>query len=511
MPPARPRNVTPHQALLAAAALACAHGVQAQGTSGLRLTPTLDIETAYSETRGRLADNGREAQARVAPGLRISGATGSVRGSLDYSGSLIYRAGRDATQGHEWQNALSAAFLVEAVPNWAFVDAKASISQQAASAFGQQTAPGSLQSNANRNEISTVSVSPYVRGSLSGWADYEVRLQAGLSDSRDPTVADSRDTSALVSLKSPSRGTVFGWALTGSQERSELDNQPDRPLENSRVNATLRINPSPEVRFALSGGRESVNDGTLAERLVTNTSSLSFEWAPSARTSLQAELGERYFGRSKRVNFSHRSARTVWTYSLLRDVQTSADARSFGRPVSLFDLFFEQAASLVPDPDQRRQFVLAQLAGLGLDPNQVLVNSASSSGFSVNYRQDLSMGWSGLRTTFTVQAFRNTQNRIVTLGGGDPVLDEPIRQSGYSSTLSYKLTPQTSVTFGGQRLMTLGNATQAGTDLKSANAGLTSQIGLRTSASLVARYTVFNSPTEPYRDTSVSASLGLRF
>lgn len=501
----------PSRATLAAlAALACT-GAHAQGVSGLRVTPTLSIEGSYIETRGRLADNGREAVLRASPGVRVVAAGGPLSGALDYTGSLIERQGRAASEGSEWQNALSASFLAEAVPNWAFVEASARVSQQSVSAFGQQSVSGSLQSDSNRSEVSTVTLSPYIRGSLAGWANYEVRLQGSVTENRDPLAADSRTQGGSVTLSSPSRATAFGWALSANQERSEIDTSADRPLDNHRVNASVWVTPGPDLRLTLSGGRESVDDGAVDQRVIKNTTSLGLSWNPSPRTALQAELGERYFGRSNRLSFSHRSARTVWSYAFVRDLETGADGLAFGRPRSLYDLYFDLWSSIVPDPQQRRDFVLQQLSLAGLDPNQILQPSAQVASFSVTRRQDLSMAWSGLRTTFSVQGFTSAQSRIVSIAGGEPTLAEPIRQHGYSSSLAYRLTPQVSVNFGGQRLMTFSTSAQSGTDLKSATAGLSSQLGRRTTASLSARYSVFNSATEPYRDTAVSASLGLRF
>lgn len=511
MPPPTPSRLPDRlpRTSLVAVALACAAAAQAQG---LRITPSLNAEASFLETRGRtIGSNGREAVLSVGPGISLTSATGRLRGTLDYSGNLIYRRGRADTAGNEWQNALSASFLAEAVPDWAFVETRASISQQSISAFGQQSAPGSLQFNANRTEVASLTVTPYVRGSLRGWADYEVRLQGTLTDSRDPAAADSRSGIASVTLSSPSRGAVVGWSVTASQQRNEIDTAPDRPLDNHRINAAVTVTPAPELRFQLGGGRESVDDGTTAERRVFNNANLGAVWTPSVRTSLWLDLGERYFGRSKRVSFSHRAPRTVWSYSFSRDVQTGADSLLFGAPTTLFDLYFEQAASVVPDPAARRQFVLTQLAALGLDPNETFVPAFQTSSYSLVRRQDLAFGWFGVRTTLTVNAYTTSQSSILSIGGGDPVLGEPTRLHGYSSTVSYKLTPLTSLVFGGQRAMTFATSTQGATDLKSANAGLTSQLGPRTTASLSARYSVFNSTIDPYRETSVTATLGLRF
>jgi hypothetical protein len=46
---------------------------------------------------------------------------------------------------------------------------------------------------------------------------------------------------------------------------------------------------------------------------------------------------------------------------------------------------------------------------------------------------------------------------------------------------------------------------------KTASLGLSSQLGVRTSASLSGRYSVANGGSNPYREASVTASISLRF
>ncbi|MFY9513332.1 MAG: TIGR03016 family PEP-CTERM system-associated outer membrane protein [Rubrivivax sp.] len=486
---------------------------QAQVAGGFTLMPTFSAEESYLETRSRTnGDNGREAITRVAPGLRISSRSGSVQGSLDYSGSLYYRIGGEESRSREFRNSLTASFLAEAVPGRVYLDTRASISQQTLLAFGQQSMVNSLQHNDNRTEVSTLTLSPYLRGPLGSFASYEARLNATATDSRDPTGADTRSGGGSLSLRSARGGALLGWGLSASQQRTVFRGSNPSTVDNGRVDARLYFTPNPELQFSLTGGRESVDDGGGASgSRDSNTTGLGFRWAPSPRTSLSVDLMERFFGRSNRVSFMHRSPRTIWTYSLVRDTTTGADAFVLGQPMTLFQLMYEQLASAIPDAATREQFVLAQLAAQGQDPNQSIALRFLTSSYSVQRRQDLSMAWMGLRTTFSAQAYTTSQSRIVTISGGEPTFGEPTKQTGYSSTLSYRLTPTTTVGLGGSRLMTNATSTNPGTDLKSANANLTSRLGRRTSGQLGARYTVFNSRTDPYRETSVTASLSLRY
>ena len=89
--------------------------------------------------------------------------------------------------------------------------------------------------------------------------------------------------------------------------------------------------------------------------------------------------------------------------------------------------------------------------------------------------------------------------------------DGTVRQMAYTLTASHRLTPTAGLNVSGSRQVTLGNGTRAGNSLKSLSVGLSDQLGLRLSGALSARYASFSSPTGPYRETSVGASVGLRF
>jgi len=504
--------------LLSGASAACVFaspaGAQDAGTGNRNfvMAPTFSVEETYLETRGRITgSNGRESITRISPGLRLSSRSGRVQGALDYAGNLLYRAGREESAGADFQNSLNAAFVVEAVSNWLFVDARASISQQAISAFGQQSVEGSQQSNANRSEVSTLSLSPYARGNLGSWASYEVRLNASGTSSGTAEASDSRSSGGSVLVQSARGGSMLGWALSASQQRVEYTGFSTSEIDTGRVNATVSLTPDPSLRLSASAGRESVDQSRGAEHRSDTTSGVGLQWSPSPRTSLLIDVAERYFGRSARVGFSHRLSRTILSYSYTRDLNQGADAFNLGQPKTMFQLFFEQAASAFPDPAEREAAVLARLNGLGLDPNQLVATSFLSSTLSVQQRQDVAFVWLGLRTTLNVQAYTNAQSQLISIVGSDPTIGEAVRVHGYSSSVSYRLTPQTSITAGGSRQMTFGTGVRAGNDLKSANLSLTSQVGARTTAQLGSRYTVFNSTTDPYRETSVSASLSLRF
>ena len=475
--------------------------------------PSIAAEGSYLETRSRPTDNGREGILRLSPGLRWSSRSGLIQGDADYVGDLILRRGIGATEGTDFQNALNAHVLAEAVRGRVGVEGRASISQQALSAFGEQSVAGSPTiGDKNRSEVATVSVSPYVRGSLAGVADYDLRLGVSRSKVRSEEIPDSRASDFQFTLTSP-RGNRLGWDLLAQQRRVETELADGRPdaAENARVRLSGNMTVMPQLQLSAGGGAETIDEGADASRRTSKTANLGLQWAPSVRTQLLAEIEKRHFGTGGRVNFTHRGPQTVLTYAYVRDTTFGLDGTSLSRPTTLFQLGLVQAASQFPDPVERQQAVLADLLNRGLDPRQVVTVPVIGPAFSLQRRQDISFAWLGRRISLNLQAFSTSTSQFVTPVGEESVTDEPVRQQGWTSALSYRLTPYTAVTLGGQRRMTKASTAGAANDLKSADLGLTSQIGRRTTARVAARYTVFNSPTDPYRATSVSASISQRY
>jgi uncharacterized protein (PEP-CTERM system associated) len=192
----------------------------------------------------------------------------------------------------------------------------------------------------------------------------------------------------------------------------------------------------------------------------------------------------------------------------VRDITLSADPNSLRRPLTLYDLFFEQFASQEPDPGRRQQLVLNFLAGLGLDPAGTVGGGAINSGPTVLERNDIAWSYSLRRFTLSAQAFASETRQL--LDANVVPGDASLRQRGYTGSLGYRLTPTASFSLLGSRLMTKPTATQPGTDLKSLGLTLTDRLGRYVTAALNARYSVFNGPL-PYREAAIGASLGLRF
>lgn len=501
--------------LLLGMAAGCA-AAQAQdaatGGSGLRLSTYFSAEEIVSQVHGRPdGDNGVGTTTRLSPGLSLVSNGARLRGTLNYRADLVSHHGATQTEGalnSGIMNSLDAAFVVEAVPNWAYVDARASVTQQSISAYGQPAGNLAL-ANANSTEVRTATLSPYIRGSLAGVADYEVRLTGSTTSTRNDATPNSHSEAALVNLGSTRRGARFGWGLMAMSQRVGFSG-PGGTTTTDRAVATLFYNPDPDVQLSVNAGSESNDVGGVQRQSYRNYGA-SVRWTPSPRTLLLVQEDKRYFGHSHLVQFQHRGARTMFSFSDTRDVTSGVGANGVGQPLTLYAVFFQLLAAQYPDPTMRDLQVRLLIASLGARPDDMVAGGSLAAGITTQRRQDLSAAYEGQRALLSLQAFRSNAQLIGQAALQQPAQAEPVVQSGYSATLSYRLTPVSTLALLGSRVMTQGNAVQAGVDQKMASLSLTTRLGPRTTGMLRGGYTVFNSPTLPSRETSVAGSISLRF
>jgi uncharacterized protein (PEP-CTERM system associated) len=508
--PHKERNVRwsmrPHLRLALVLACWAAHAgvASAQGASGVNVDASLSTQVVFTSVSGRSGSDVPEVVTQVSPGIRLTSRSGRVVGSLDYRlQASIYSGQKDS---EEISNSLAASALAEIVPGWFFFDARASVTQQADSAYGLQSATGSVLANDNRIEVLSISLSPYVKGYLGSAAEYSVRLNAAATNGWKSIAADSTNMGGSVDLRSRSSGAMFGWSLQASHQ--VVDFRAGRATQNDRLTAGLTMQPDPELTLSLRGGQESTDVGGFERRQYDNWGG-GIRWTPTDRTLVNLDANRRYFGSGHQVSLEHRFRRLAIRFSSSRDVSGGADGGSAGQPVTLYQLWFAQFASVEPDPVARELLVRELLRQSNQDPNALVSGGFLASAITLQRRESLALTWAGQRTSFNLQAFssssRNIDNPTGPLDTGD------IRQRGYSCTLSYKLTPRSGLNLMLANQRAINAAGRPGTDLDSVMFSWTTTINAQASASLSARHAEFGSVTDSYRESAVTASLNLRF
>ena len=471
-----------------------------QGRS-LAITPSLDA--SLSVGNGGATKSGTDVVAQLRPGININSRSGRVRGVLNYSLDAIGHS--RSSEPTSLQNSLNASVSAEAVPNWVYVDATANISRRALSAYGQLLPDGSVQTSGNVNEVGSVSLSPYAKGQLGGWAQYEARLTAAATNTRHSIVGDSSNSGASLSLNSPTAMALFGWGLQATHQRSAF--RAGRATVSDRAIGSLSFRPEPDLNLTLRGGKETSDVTTFDKRSYGNWG-LGATWAPSNRTAVSLDTDHRYFGQSFRVSVDYRTALSSLRYTSTRDASTNSNPNGIGIPQTWYQRISALFAS-EPDPVLRDLKVLAFLQANNLDPNGITAAGFVTSAVTLQRHDDLTWSYAGKRASLSLGLSRGETSQLdaITTAQGDGT----VRQFSYTLTAAYRLTPTAGINLTGSRLVTLGSGTRQGGSLKSLQVGLTDQLGRRLTGSLTARYSSFGGATGAYRDASVTASAGLRF
>ncbi len=114
---------------------------------------------------------------------------------------------------------LNAFGTLEAIDNWLFLDFGGQISQQVINQFGQQSS-SNVYNTGNTTETSTYNLSPFIKGQLGGEADYFLRYNASVTNSRTYNLSDITLSQWLGQIKGNTRFQNLNWAIDGSQQNT---------------------------------------------------------------------------------------------------------------------------------------------------------------------------------------------------------------------------------------------------------------------------------------------------
>ncbi|MDE2565371.1 MAG: TIGR03016 family PEP-CTERM system-associated outer membrane protein, partial [Burkholderiales bacterium] len=491
--------------LLALAACAGARAQDATG-QGLTIVPTFGLSETLTDNSNLSASNRQsESITQISPGVQISKRAGRVSGSLNYSANQLLYARKP--KNDTLQNALNASLAAELVENHAFLNANASISQQSISAFGAPANNSGLV-NGNRSEVSTLGVSPSVRGRLGRLAEWNAALNWTGTHSRGSALGNATARGGNVGLNGGSG--LVGWGLAASRQVSSF--QAGRTTTDDQGTATLSVTPIPSLRLSVNEGREA-QDVLTGRRQWQNTHGWAVAWHPTDRTDIELREGRAYYGNSRNFSFSHRMARSVWSYTDTRGVVGAPNPNAAPQQLlTLYDLLFSICQRTSANPANCDGPVRAQLQQQGLSPNLVVGSGFLASGLTVQRSQIGSVAVSGLLTTVTFSVFRTaTQPLGPGTTGGDLATVSLLRQQGASLGLSQRLTATSNLTATYLLQRTLDAGAQPGNRQRLALLGWNESLGPRTNVGLTLRHTVFDSATNPYQESAVIGTFFMRF
>lgn len=436
----------------------------------------------------------------IAPGINIVARTARLKAYLDYS--LREQLYAKESGYNRSQNALNSFGTFEAVDKWLFLDFSGVIAQQTISAFGTQS-PGNTSINNNVTETSTFRLSPYIRGQFGDIAEYSLRYNLSTTRSDRSNVSDidvSQWTGQVVG------GTSFEslkWTVDGNQQTT--DYSLGRKTDAELLRAILTYAVFPQFRVSLSGGWESNNYASLNQETNT-THGYGFDWTPTERTKVSAFKEKRFFGDGHNINLSHRFPQSSIQFSDTRDVSVLPNQFATVGLGSVYDLYFQQFETLIPDPVARANFVNALLAQNGISPNAQVTSGFTTSQATIRRNQRLSLVLFGARNSITLLANRSESQGVLTSQSGLDAISQSnvVKQQGFGLNLTHRLSEISNLNMLLSRQESLGsgaNTIKTTTTLYQLN--VSTKLGSKTTGSLSLRRTEFDSTLNPYTENAL--------
>lgn len=425
------------------------------------IQPAVELRETYTDNvalQPAPLENGQFVT-EINPSLRV--AHKGRRLTLDSTARFNYHifSDREVAGTNRFYRNFSGTGRLEAIEDKLFIDANATYGPRMISPFGQQIT-SSTYAAANRVDVSTWSVAPSFVHRFGSSANLLMRYAHNDSDAGNSGFGTSSSDDLLVNLSSGRAFRTVGWGLrVAAQDLTEqglrgASGQGVTGQESSTRNAlaSLRYTISPRLNLTSSLGFERYDYGALGGVTDGASWSAGFVWAPSRRTSLELSGGRRYFGATKTLRASHRSRRTVWSINY---DDTVGNRRSTGMLPATFDtvaLLDSMFLASYPDPEQRRLAVEAFMRDTGL-PN-TLTDSISflSNRYFLSKSLNASAGFRLPRTTGTLVLYRTRSDALSSsatdsaiLGSSVATRNDNTRQQGGTLTLTYTLSPRTSL------------------------------------------------------------------
>ena len=416
-----------------------------------KVTPQFELRETYtdnvSQQREEIARN--QFITEAAPGLNVTAKTPR----LELSANARWRLFSFSDKGndpnlHDSERNYQATGRAMLVDQLMYVDASASGMRQSVSAFGQlQNNP---YSGANRTDVSTWRISPYLQHRFGSFASGELRYAR---DSVDAAVGGYGSSVASNTSANLSSGTAFvdlGWYLNYYRQQLKQELSGDSTSQNAVVGIRHRM--ASHLTLTTSAGYDEYNYAALNERTAGPSWTLGFIWTPSTRSKLEASFGHRYFGKTGSLDGTHRSRNIVWSLNYSDQVTTTRSQFLLPASIDTAAMLDRMFSASFPDPVQRQQAVQAYIAAAGLPPS--LANSVNY--LSNRYVRAKQLRGAailrGARSSLTFSVFKDRREALslqqsdsALLGSQLATLNDNVSQRGVNIDAEYRLSPISSL------------------------------------------------------------------
>lgn len=476
-----------------------------------KITPSLDLSETYTDNV-RLSSSGTEKSdfvTGVSPGISVAGTGSRLKVRMNYTMQNLAHSNESSkiTTSHQ----LSADGNAELIEHLFFLDGKAGVSQQNISLFGPQ-ATDNTNITGNRATVATYSVSPYLRNRFDGIATSELRYTHDEVRTGVGGLSDSKGDGALFSLSSGPAFRKLGWGLHYNKHKSDYSNNPS--VETESYSGDLRLIITPKFSLTATKGYEKNNYLSIGTKPEGDSWTAGFAWTPTARTSLEASTGHRFFGKTRSLAASHRSRNTVWSVNYSEDI-TTMHSQFLIPATKAMDLGALCAAQHPDDPAWCEQFFLQT----GLPTT--LTNAANyfTNQYFLQKRLQASVVLNSAKSTLILSAFdslreaQTSQTMNTSLLIGNLALNDNTKQIGGNAVWSWRFSPRTNVNVSTGYTKSRSISTGIIDTNRTMGLGLTRQFRPKLNGSVNLRHNERDTTQSGgnYRENAITANLHMTF
>lgn len=276
------------------------------------------------------------------------------------------------------------------VENWFYIDATAYINQNQVTPFASGGGD-SLNRTGNTNTTYSYSVSPYLARRFKDAAEMNIRYTWDDQYNTTDAVRDSSQESWQALINSVPGISSFSWGVQGdysnvsySNSPVETDNNQDSELKSAQLNLGYQL----DRRWQVNGfyGREWNDFVSNRDDIDGDYWDIGLRWTPNARTTVEAGVGDRFYGNNPRFSVTHSHKRSAFSADYAKNLTYDRNIRTLsdsppGNP------------DFPPPP--------------GVDPGLTTITNSPI----LDERYTLGYSYQGLRTGFGVSAFQSEQTK----------------------------------------------------------------------------------------------------
>ncbi len=247
----------------------------------------------------------------------------------------------------------------------------------------------------------------------------------------------------------PSFRTI-GWRINYGHQTLHFKDSNSIALKS--LSGTLTYLLSQDLMYSATAGYEKNTYASIGEKPEGRFWLLGMRWEPSQRTSIDAKMGNRFYGDTYAVTANHRSRRSVWSIGYSEEITTTPTQFALPVTASTADFLNTLWKTSIPDPDTRQQVVDRFMQDTGLPSSLTQMANTISNRVFLQKILNASVAFNGARSTVVASVFNiakdgktSSESDAELIGTDRALLESRTRQSGVNAMWNWSLSQRTAL------------------------------------------------------------------